>query len=277
MDPKAKASSLAKDDETEATSASITGNGDSKILQAIHTLREDLVKKIDDNADTHSKELRREIGQLRDELKAAVDQVSSRTKALEDQVEDLSAAANNHSDAVSNLEQDMQRLKKDFKAIADKNEDLEARSRRCNLRITGIKEKRETGKNPSDFMAELLQQTLGLEAPPLLYRSHCALRDRPQDDQPPRTFVVRCHHYREKEAILHKAAASDELLTPQGDRIRIFPDYTQATVKQRAAFREVKNILKNWEYCGTPRSLESQPLMADDTVFRIQRRPRTLL
>ncbi|KAF3836243.1 hypothetical protein F7725_028801 [Dissostichus mawsoni] len=131
-----------------------------------------------------------------------------------------------------------------MKIFSDRNEDLEARSRRCNLRITGIQEKREAGKNPTDFVAKLLQETLGLEKEPLLDRSHRTLRERPQEDQPPRAFVVRFHYYREKEAILRKAATATDLTTSHGDRIRVFPDYTQAITKQRAAFRDVKGMLK---------------------------------
>ncbi|KAJ4921132.1 hypothetical protein JOQ06_013914, partial [Pogonophryne albipinna] len=137
-----------------------------------------------------SKELRREISQLRDELRSAVDRVSSRTKSLEDRVE---------------------------------SEDLEARSRRCNLRITGIQEKREAGKNPTDFVAKLLQETLGLEKEPLLDICHRTLRERPQEDQPPRAFVVRCHYYQEKEATLRKAATD-----PTTSHIRLYPSSREA-------------------------------------------------
>ncbi|KAI9516380.1 hypothetical protein NQZ68_017583 [Dissostichus eleginoides] len=55
--------------------------------------------------------------------------------------------------------------------------------------ITRIQEKREAGKNPTDFVAKLLQETLGLEKEPLLDRSHRTLRERPQEDQPPLCFV----------------------------------------------------------------------------------------
>ncbi|KAF3844502.1 hypothetical protein F7725_007665 [Dissostichus mawsoni] len=79
--------------------------------------------------------------------------------------------------------------------------------------ITRIQEKREAGKNPTDFVAKLLQETLGLEKEPLLDRSHRTLRERPQEDQPPRAFVVRFQYYREKEAILRKAATAKDLTT----------------------------------------------------------------
>ncbi|KAI4832317.1 hypothetical protein KUCAC02_015289 [Chaenocephalus aceratus] len=72
--------------------------------------KEDLLKKIDDNAEMQSKELLREISQLRDELRSAVDRVSSRTKSLEDRVKSLDT--NDHSDLITTLERDVQQLKR---------------------------------------------------------------------------------------------------------------------------------------------------------------------
>ncbi|KAK1901706.1 LINE-1 type transposase domain containing protein 1 [Dissostichus eleginoides] len=131
-----------------------------------------------------------------------------------------------------------------MKIFSDRNEDLEARSRRFNLCITRIQEKLEAGKNPTDFVTKLLRETLGLEKEPLLDRSHHTLRVRPQEDQPPRAFVVRFHYYREKEAILRKAATATDLTMPHRDRIRVFPDYTQATVVKRHSFTDpvMKNV-----------------------------------
>ena len=59
--------------------------------------------------------------------------------------------------------------------------------------------------------------------------------------------MIQCHYHQEREAILRKAAKARELTTPGGDRIRIHPDYTQAVMKQRTAFREVQKILRG---CG---------------------------
>ncbi|KAI4816854.1 hypothetical protein KUCAC02_009155 [Chaenocephalus aceratus] len=40
------------------------------------------------------------------------------------------------------------------------------------------------------------------------------------------------------------AATATDPTTSHGDRIRVFPDYTQAVAKQRAAFRDVKGMLR---------------------------------
>ncbi|KAJ4941740.1 hypothetical protein JOQ06_011615, partial [Pogonophryne albipinna] len=105
-DPKANSASPAKGAGAGPLSVSAARDDETAILRAIQSLREDLLKKIDDNSEMQSKELRREISQLRDELRSAVDRVSSRTKSLEDRVESLDTAANDHSDLITTLERD---------------------------------------------------------------------------------------------------------------------------------------------------------------------------
>ena len=93
-------------------------------------------------------------------------------------------------------------------------------------------------------MADLLKDALGLDSPPTLDTAYRTLRARQGDDGPPRAYLIKCHYYQEREAILRKAAKTKELTTPEGDRIWIQPDYTQAVMKQRNAFREVKKTLR---------------------------------
>lgn len=66
----------------------------------------------------------------------------------------------------------MAHMKKELAEVKAKCEDSEARSRRCNVRITGIKEGRENGQQPSWFVAGMLKETLGLKKTPCLDRVH---------------------------------------------------------------------------------------------------------
>ena len=112
--------------------------------------------------------MKQQISQLREELKGSIEHVSSRTAALEVTSESLQTVVSAHSDTIATLEVQVQQLRKDMKTSTDRNEDLEARLRRCNLRISGVKEGRETGKTPVAFMADLLKDVLGLDSPPTL-------------------------------------------------------------------------------------------------------------
>lgn len=182
--------------------AESTSSGQSAILQAINSLRNELLAKMDEKAEMQNEEIRKQISGLRDELKGAIDQANIKANALEERTAGLETAANTHSDAIANLEQQVAELKKEVVSLAAKAEDLEARSRRCNLRIFGVKEGREAGVSASTFVAKLLQKVMGLDEPPVIDRAHCTLQQAPGDGQPPRAFVVKCHYYQEKESIL---------------------------------------------------------------------------
>lgn len=167
--------------------------GQAAVLQAITSLKTELLAKMDEKAETQNTELRRQVGALRDEMKAAIEHANNRANALEARTASLEETANSHSNTITKLEQQMSQLKKEVVSLTTKAEDLAARSRRCNLRIFGVKEQHEEGTRPSTFVAELLQKVL-------------------------------------------KLAASQTLISEQGDKIRVSPDYTQSVARQRAAF-----------------------------------------
>lgn len=227
--------------------AESTSSGQSAILQAINSLRNELLVKMDEKAEMQNEEIRKQISGLRDKLKGAIDQANIKANALEERTAGLETAANTHSDAIANLEQQVAELKKEVVSLAAKAEDLEARSRRCNLRIFGVKEGREAGVSASTFVAKLLQKVMGLDEPPVIDRAHRTLQQAPGDGQPPRAFVVKCHYYQEKESILRKAVISPKLVSENGDTIRVFPDYTQNVARRRAAFVQVRQLLRQCE------------------------------
>ncbi len=202
------------------------------VLQAINSLKEDLIAKIEEKAAAQSDELCSQIDQLRTELRSAVEHVNSRVEAVEERVTGLESALGGYSDSITTLEKEFNIMKKELSLLRERSEDLEARSRCSNLRITGIKEGREHGKRITEFVAGLLKDALNLEKTPLLDRAHRTLRSKPTDDsEPPRTFVVRCHYFSEKEDILKKAIEMKIITTSDGDRIRVLPDFTQAVSK----------------------------------------------
>lgn len=97
-----------------------------------------------------------------------------------------------------NLQTQVKRLTKQVEQLSDKCVDLEGRSKRQNIRIAGVKEGNEHGQRLKDFVAQLLQKTLGLETTPLLDRAHRALRECPGDDKPVclrlgKILIICCH------------------------------------------------------------------------------------
>lgn len=173
---------------------------------------------------------------------AKVDNIS-----LGKQVASLEVAASDHSDSIVCLEKDVSVMKKQISVLRACNDDLGARSRRSNLRILGIKEGREDGERPVEFIACLLKSSLQLDAAPVLDRAHRMLRKKQEDGLPPRAWVIRCHYFQERKKILEKARILRQVTTADGDKIRILPNYTRAVMEQRAAFGEVRGILRGCE------------------------------
>lgn len=240
-----------KQDEANAGSSSSTSvaseqhapTGESAILNAISNSKDELLAKIEENAERQNAM----IDQLRKELQQATETAKADNLKLGGQVTLLEATASAHSDSITRLENEVSVMKKQMDGLKARNEDLEARSRRCNLRVVGIKEGREVGERPVEFMSRLLKQTLGLEEAPVLDRAHRSLRKRQEDGLPPRAWVIRCHYFQQRETILEKARTLRQITTAEGDKIRILPDYTQAVVQQRAAFYEVRGLLRGCE------------------------------
>lgn len=243
--PETRASSRAspEDDENAVFDTEPDQGGFGAILQAIANLRTELLTK----AETQSAEFRNQVDQLRQEIKLANDNANAKTEALNKRVSSLESSANNHSDQIASMERDMANFRKELAIQKARHEDLEARSRRNNLRIIGIKERREEGKRAVDYIAQCMKETLSLDKPPVLDRVHRTLRMRPGNSDPPRVFIIRCHYYQEKEEILRKAGQMKRLTTGEGDNIRIQPDYTRAVAKQRAEFNEVRGLLRSCE------------------------------
>ncbi|XP_049889985.1 uncharacterized protein LOC126383499 [Epinephelus moara] len=233
-----------------SASAADDANDDNQqtVLLAIESLKQDLMAKMEEKATAQSAELRSQIGQIQTELRCAVEQVDKRMEAAEGRVSELEAEVSGRSDSFASMEADVSVMKKELATLRDRCEDLEARLRRCNIRIMGVKEGREHGKHPSQFVTNLLKEALNLEKPPTIDRAHRTLRSKPtQDNLPPRVFVVKCHYFSEKESLLKKAMEMKSVTTADGDHIRILPDFIQTMSKQRAAFTEVRGLLRGCE------------------------------
>uniref|UniRef100_A0A3Q2VGQ4 L1 transposable element RRM domain-containing protein n=1 Tax=Haplochromis burtoni TaxID=8153 RepID=A0A3Q2VGQ4_HAPBU len=194
-------------------------------------------KSVEDNTKAQFELLREEVRLISETSVSLANKMEVRKKEVDDTL-------NDQSDSITSMETKLKELEKEMLTLRRRSEDLEARSRRNNIRIVGVREGAETGKTPLEFIAGLLKEKLGLSVTPTLDRAHRTLGARRDGaGAPPRAFVVRCHYYIEKEEILKKAREMER--TPEGrsGRIHIFPDYTQEVNNKRAAFKEARSLL----------------------------------
>lgn len=119
-------------------------------------------------------ELRSEITSVKQELENTVEPIRQRLNSHDRTILELEWVSTDNCSQLSELDTTMNFLKAQVKLLSDKCEDLEGRSRRNNIHLIGVPEGLE-GPRPTNFVAELLRDTLKLDETPLLDRAHHAL------------------------------------------------------------------------------------------------------
>lgn len=168
---------------------------------------------------------------------------------LKDDVQRVKQRVTQMEQRISAVEDDLNPLLMQVRDMtADKSQeaklgDIEDRLRRNNLRFIGFPEGTE-GKNPEEFLLSWLKQVFGPESFSHLFaieRAHRVPLRAPPPGRYPRPMLARLLYFRDKETILRKARNLPELMH---NNISIFPDFSAATQKQRAAFQSVKQRLR---------------------------------
>lgn len=116
-------------------------------------------------------DLRSDISSVREELRHATEPLQQKLDSHDQTIAELDRASTAHSDQLAALEATVSTLQKQASMLTDKCEDLEGRARRNNIRLVGVPEGAEGGQ-PTEFVSQLLKDTLGLEEKPLLDRAH---------------------------------------------------------------------------------------------------------
>ncbi|KAM9316655.1 proto-oncogene tyrosine-protein kinase ROS [Gastrophryne carolinensis] len=128
-------------------------------------------------------------------------------------------------------------LRRQVTTLMGRAEDAEDRNRRNNVRILGLPEKAE-GASPEQFVENLIKETLApvnLTTFFTVERAHrIPMRPLPPGT-PPRPFIFKVLHYRDRDAIL-AAARMKGAVTFNNARLSFFPDFTSEVQKLRRSF-----------------------------------------
>jgi len=192
--------------------------------------------------DNLSRDLRSEICNVRTEFVKVVEDVKKENATFVTRIEDLEEGANCYASRVVELEAKVTTLSSQVNRLVDKTEDLESRQRRDNCRLIGVAEGAGNIR-PEKAIAQLLQDALSLDYTPTLDRAHRGLQPKPADGDAPRPIIIKFHYFQEKADIIRKAMGAGPIFH-NGKRFYIYPDYTLSVRKRRAAFTEVRGLLR---------------------------------
>ena len=227
------------------TETGVTGEMAEAIKSDIlSSLREDISKII-------KEELKRafaeDFNSLKSELQAVRLEISSSTATIRSEVDrmkadltDMAGGLSTWSDEVASLQTAVTCLQSQVEKLKEKNEDLEGRMRRGNIRIVGVDEQPESSSPAA--VSRLLKEVLRMDRDVKVDRSHRGLIQwRPGDR--PRVIIAKLHYDGDAAEILRRARDRAPL-SYNGKRIAIYPDYTATVAKARASFTSVRKMLR---------------------------------
>lgn len=184
-----------------------------------------------------------------DSLVFRMDRMSERLDKHAEQIDMTERRVTKVAEAQSETDLIKKQMAKALMTLQDKAEDLEARSRRSNIRITDFPESTSMG-NMEQFKEKFLFSMLGLETFSDMFvveRAHRSLGPRPLPGAPPRPMIVKLLNHR--DAALMRARELGELQY-EGSAISLYLDFTMKVQEARRQFSSLKRQLhdQNIEY-----------------------------
>lgn len=232
-DPSSQDGAAALEEEPSA------GTDTARVLEAISSCQE-AITACQTSLTARIEEVKVDISLVRQDfqkLKGRVTEAENRLGTVEDSLPPL-------QNTTSELQHQVNQL-------LQKQDDIENRLRRCNLRFVGLPEGVE-GKDPPAFLENLLCDTYGKESfsPTFVVeRAHRLSGRPPPSGAPPRTFIAKFLNYRDRDTILRLSRVKGNI--PLGNKmIAIYPDFSAEVQRRRRTFTEVKRRLriKNIKY-----------------------------
>uniref|UniRef100_H3ALZ0 L1 transposable element RRM domain-containing protein n=1 Tax=Latimeria chalumnae TaxID=7897 RepID=H3ALZ0_LATCH len=180
------------------------------------------------------------------EIKSSIAAMDKKLETYAKRLDEVEHRVGNMEDSVLSLETTVQQLQEVVIKLQGKTDDLENRSRRCNLHLVGLPEGEE-GKDTVSFLESWLPSLLNL--PELINNlevewAHRTFSPRERNTDKPSKLLFKLLRYRDKEFILrqaHKLGA----LTYNNKPVYIFPDMSVELFQKRKSFLGIKRLCKD--------------------------------
>lgn len=216
----------------EASMANGSNNDESELLVELRKLRRE-------NGDAFQ-ETKQSLNRLETsvgEIKQQMEKLDKRLTTVEHRVSNAEDRSIRHERALGYL------LRREARLTA-KQDDMENRLRRNNIRVYGIPEEAE-GKEMVPFMVEFFRTTLTLkdDVEIKLERAHRAIAPKPKTKASTRSIIVRFLDFSVKQAVLQQAWKQRDI-TFQGQKVYFDQDYSPDVQRKRKQVREVIKRLR---------------------------------
>lgn len=224
-------SNQAKQENMEAIQANI--------ITEIKAVRSDMKKEYSETIGVLKKELtdfREEVNEKLSTISCDLQEITKRVEETEQRVADVEEQGAEIGELLSRTLEIQQ-------SIQTQLTDLEARSRRNNIRIHGIPEGSE-GDDIQDFVEKFIKSELSPPDDRLgIQRCHRFLGSRPPQGSSPRSIIIYFQEYKMKEMVLRSAWKKKEICF-KGKRVFFEQDYPAEILKKRRAYANIRRTLK---------------------------------
>ena len=215
-------------EENIATTKEETSTSLTTILAAINTMKTDISSKFDG-------------------ILSAIESVRRDIIDCSERVTQAETRISTTEDNVTTLQKKVKTLEGKNKYLEEKVVDLEARSRRSNVRLVNLPEGAE-GEDTCGFLESWIPEALELQTlrgKITVERAHrLGPRRQHKTDSAPRTLIMKFLNYKDKEAVMRAARAKKQVLY-KNDPVRFYQDVTAETHKKLKEFEEARRQLRS--------------------------------
>lgn len=230
-------------DEHEALAMETLQASIGAIHKEIQAIRADVKVELGHFSDNLTRDMKKDMASFREDVNEKLNEIVTDLKETKDRAEEATQRVADMEEWTAVANEVLTQSLKNQEQIQAKLTDLEARSRRNNIRIYGIPEDVE-GDNLQEFIESLIKTELPLQDTDLgIQRCHRALGPKPPQNASPRSVVIFFQEYRTKELVLRSAWKKGEIRLDQ-QRLYFDQDYPAEIQKKRRAYAPIRKLLK---------------------------------
>uniref|UniRef100_H3AKR2 L1 transposable element RRM domain-containing protein n=1 Tax=Latimeria chalumnae TaxID=7897 RepID=H3AKR2_LATCH len=194
-----------------------------------------------------SNKLSRIIKKQFEDFRLVLHQIKADIMALINRVEETEQRISNVEDEVHRITNDEKEKNEKLTFLLNKIEDLENRSRRNNLRLTGIPETTDmvdTMKVVKNVLGSILQIEPESSEIPEVERAHRSLKPKPNKTDRPQQIIFKFLRSADKDKVLRAARGKGELQW-EGTTFRLAQDFSSSVQQKRAEYRKIWKIIES--------------------------------